>query len=185
MKIFKISIFFVFALALIACGGNSTSNNSTEAKEGKQTASEEKANYSNMKQLDLAEYNVPAFIYVLNESKGRQKIEETAYGSVQIEVGDRFGIEIVPFGLSLAEFKDELENDMVYQIESIEEGENYFIYKKTIANSGTEAEYHFFLSTELEGDLYEVKSMNEKEFGKGAIEQMLNSAKSLSSKANT
>lgn len=185
MKILKQSILLSCLAFLIACGGKTNPEETNSSENENAPIPTEKVDYSNMHEIDLSEYNVPAFIFIPNENKGKAKIEETAYGSVQIEVGERFGIEVLPFGLSLTEFKAELENDMVFQVEIIEETENYITYQKTIADSGTEAEFHFFFSKNLEGDLFEVKSMSEKEFSEGALKEMLKSAKSLSSKTQS
>lgn len=180
MKTKNLLLIIGLAILLAACGGNT--ENKTEAKKA-ETKNSTEVDYSQMQKVSLMEYNIPAEIYIPNESKGKAMITESASGGVEIKVGDRFGIEVVPFGLSKDEFKAELENDLVYSIEYLEEDEQSILYKKSIKDSDIAPEYHFFLETEINGDLYEVKSLNEMEFNESAAGEMLKSAKSLKGEA--
>lgn len=182
MKKPYLTLLIVSLIHLAACE-NSTSQKEESANETTEVKSDAEANYQGMKQVDLTDYTIPASLYIPDEKKGVAKISETAYGSVQIEVGDRFGLEIVPFGQSLKDKKADLANDLVYTVNIIEEDENYVLFEKSIKDSDIEAEYHFFMNVELDGELYELKSVSDKAYSKAAAESMLKSAKSFSPKA--
>jgi hypothetical protein len=176
-------LFFIAGLATLmaACGGNAEKQ--SKAKDNTENSTE--ADYSKMQLLSLSEYNIPAEIYIPDESKGQALINESPTGGVEIKVGDRFGIEIVPFGLSKEAIKEELDNDLVYSIEYLEEDDQSILYKKSIKDSDIEAEFHIFLENEINGEIYEVKSINEMEFKESAAKEMLKSARSFQAKASS
>lgn len=178
------NLLFIAGLAILlaACGGNANKQNETDA-ESKENSNE--TEYSQMQLVSLSEYNIPAEIYIPNESKGKAMINENPAGGVEIKVGDRFGIEVVPFGLTKAEVKEELDNDLVYSIEYLEEDAQSMLYKKSIKDSDIDPEFHFFLEAEINGDIYEVKSINEMGFKESAAKEMLKSARSLKAKTTS
>ena len=104
--------------------------------------------------------------------------------SIVISISDWYGIEIVPFGISIEEKKAELTADLVYSVEYLTEEENLIMYKKTIAESDVDPEFHFFMTTEINGELVEVKSAGDQTFTKKQVEAMINSAKTLSQKVD-
>ena len=179
MKLKKLYLFGTLALSisLIACGGGDTpkkeNTNETEISESKSP------DYSNMEKVDLTAFGVYASIQLPKAEKGPHKMENTATESVTIEVSDKFGIEITPFGLTVAEKKKELDGGLVYTIEYMEESENKLIYKKSIAESDeVEDEYHFFLTKSVDGELYSIQSLP-KAFREKSIEKMIISAESV------
>ncbi|MEX2379100.1 MAG: hypothetical protein WD530_00025 [Vicingaceae bacterium] len=176
MKTKNLLLMAGLAVLLAACGGNAEKQNDADA-ESKENS--KVADYSQMQLVSLSEYNIPAEIYIPNENKGKAMINENPAGGVEIIVGDRFGIEIFPFGLTKEEMKAELENDLVYSIEYIEEDDKSMLYKKSIKDSDIDPEFHFFLEAEIKGDIYEVKSINQMEFKESAAKEMLKAAKSL------
>jgi len=174
MKNLRFTAVLAISLGLFACGGNSA-----ETTEENATTTETPAvDYKGMEMVDLSEYDVPASMYLADQSKGKRDIRMSEMGTTQVEVGKNLGIEIVPFGLTVAEKKAELSGDLVYQTEFTEETDNKLVYIKTIPDSEVEPEHHFYYTVELEGDLYAVKSLN-KAYSKKAIEKMVMAAKSI------
>ncbi len=182
MKLIKPFCILSLSIFLFACGDNPTAeSNEDEATE--QIESTEEEALSNMTSIDLSEYDLAASISIPDESKGRAEVNATDWGSIAIKVGAKYNLDILPFGISVAEKKEELASDLVYEIEYIEETESSILYKKTIKDSEIEAEYHFFLTKEIDGDIVEVKNGAEESFSQRAIEKMMQSANSL--KANS
>lgn len=177
-------LLFITGLATLmaACGGNVEKQNNTNTESSENST---ETDYSQMQLVSLSKFNIPAEVYIPNESKGKAMINESPSGGVEIKVGDRFGIEVVPFGLTKEEVKAELDNDLVYSIEYIEEDDKSMLYKKSIKDSDIEAEFHFFLEKDINGEIYEVKSINEMEFKESAAKEMLKSARSLQAKSTS
>ena len=182
MKNSYLILFTASLMSFAACESTKSDKEETTVETEEVTA-DEAADYSGMQKLDLSDYAIAGSLYIPNENKGKAKINETAYGSVQIVVGDRFGLEIVPFGQSLEEKKAELSNDLVYELNVIEEDENYMMFEKSIKESDVEPEYHFFMNVELDGEIYEIKSITDNAYSKAAVESMLKSAQSFSPQA--
>tara|TARA_B110000503_G_C7131325_1_gene406925 strand:+ start:1294 stop:1608 length:315 start_codon:yes stop_codon:yes gene_type:complete len=98
---------------------------------------------------------------------------------VTVEVSDKFGIDINPFGLKVSEKKEELNGDLVYTIEYIEDTADKIIYKKSITdNEEIEAEYQFYLTKSIGGELFSLQSLP-KVFSQKAIDKMILSAESV------
>lgn len=178
MKIKKYLLIAAVTIFAAACDQKAEKDDSKQADTEETTEND----YSQMQVVSLDDYNVPAKIYLPNTSKGKALISELSSGGVEIIIGDHFGIEIIPFGLSKEEFKAELNGDLVYTIDYLEENEQSILYKKTIKDSEVDAEFHFFLEKDLNGDVYELKSLREMEFNESAAKQMLKAAKSFQSK---
>jgi hypothetical protein len=172
------AVFILMAsLFLFSCGGT------TETKEESNNTEElSTESYEGMTEVNLSEFGLEATIQIPDESKGKAEITETSFGSIQIVVGQNYGIEIVPFGLSIDEKKEELAGDLVYNVEYLTENPTLIEFKRTIKESDVEEEYHFFMSKELNGEVYEIKSISEMSFKKFALKSMVNSAKSLKMK---
>ncbi len=175
-KINYLIIGLTISMLSVACGGNGKvkEENSTEAT----AQTEANADYSGMEAVQLHDYDVPGTIYI--PVGDNMQISMNSTGATVIKRGNNFNLEILPFGLSIDEFKAELESDLVYNIEYIEDTPEYIVYQKSIADSDIEPEFHFFLVKEFNGDLYELRSAAENSFKKRDIEQMLKSAQSLS-----
>ncbi|MEQ8625510.1 MAG: hypothetical protein RJQ00_03745 [Vicingaceae bacterium] len=178
MKLLNQLIIATVVSLAFACGNGST-NESEDEK-----LSENNLQTEGMKQIDLSEYELNATISVPDESKGEAEVVATDWGSIVISISDWYGIEIVPFGISIEEKKAELTADLVYSVEYLTEEENLIMYKKTIAESDVDPEFHFFMTTEINGELVEVKSAGDQTFTKKQVEAMINSAKTLSQKVD-
>tara|TARA_B110000046_G_scaffold49092_1_gene54645 strand:+ start:41251 stop:41796 length:546 start_codon:yes stop_codon:yes gene_type:complete len=162
------------SMIIIACGGGESS-----ATDNVETSDSASVDYSFMEQVNLFDFGVDANIQLPKEYKGPRRIENSATESVTIEVSNRFGIEINPFGLTVSEKKEELDGDLVYTIEYMEEIADKIIYKKSIANTEEiEAEYHFYLTKSIRDELYSIQSLP-KVFSKKAIDKMIVSAESV------
>ncbi len=173
----KVVFVLIASLFLFSCGGTA------ETKEESNSTEELSAeSYEGMTEISLSEFGLEATIQIPDESKGKAEITETSFGSIQIVVGKNYGIEIVPFGLSIDEKKEELAGDLVYNVEYLTENPNLIEYKRTIKESDVEEEYQFFMNKELNGEVYEIKSISEMSFKKFALKSMVNSAKSLKMK---
>lgn len=174
-KIFSISLIGL-ALLFSACEGNADSNTEVEGTETNETTTE--SSEENLNAIDLGEYDLPGNISIPTDESGKAEISTTDWGSVEIRVGNRYGVELVPFGMSVDEVRAELESDLVYEINFIETTENLLFYEKKIKDSDIDAEYHFFYTTEFDGDILEIKSLGES-YSKSAVESMIVSAKSF------
>ncbi|MBL4708631.1 MAG: hypothetical protein JKY48_09365 [Flavobacteriales bacterium] len=177
MKKIKSIALFTLALGLFACGEETkTSEESTTAT----TAEVPADDYKGMEIVNLATYGIDAEMYIADATKGKQEFRTTEWESLEIEVGKKYGIELVPFGLSVAEKKEELAGDLVYTIEYLEDTPSKIIYKKIIANNDIE-EIHFLVNVDINGEPHTIKSLN-KNYNEKAIQKMAMSAESLSVK---
>lgn len=166
--------------ALFACGGGDASTTETESAVITESAASG-PDYSKMEMTNLFDFGIDASLYIPNQDKGPHKLSNSAIESTEIMVGDKFGIEVIPFGSTVAEKKAELAGDLVYTIEFVEETTDKIVYKRSIAESDIDPEFHFFLTTEINGEIYSIKSLD-KAYSEKAIQSMITSAESL--KAN-
>lgn len=173
--VYALSLFA--ATALVACGGDNTNTENNNAEE-QLNETEETVNTAGMHAVDLIEYDIAASIMVPDDTKGKTEISATDFGSVQIIVGKRFGVEIVPFGMFLDEAKDALVNSVLNN-EITEEGDNFFVYKQSIPDGNGEEWFHFFYNAEVNGEVYEIKSLSNEKFKASHINKMLTAAKTF------
>ena len=175
MKTLKFIGAIAISFSLLACGGESKTEGYDAATENEAAA---KADYKGMELVNLSEFAVNASIQLPDEDKGPRQIQNSTTESVEIMVGDAFGIEIIPFGLSVAEKQQELNGDLVYTIEYLEETPEKIVYTKTIKDSEINPEVHFYLTKEINGEPFAVKTLN-KVYNKKSVEKMVLSAESL------
>ncbi len=179
MKKLQFTAALLISMSVIACGGDAkTADASSETSETAEITASAEADYEGMKLTDLTEFGVFASLQIPDGEKGPVKIENSATESVEIMCGTKYGIEIIPFGLTVAEKKAELDNDLVYTIEYIEDTPEKIIYKKAIQDGDMESEYHFFLTKEIDGEPYSIQSLN-KVYRQKSIEKMVVSAESI------
>lgn len=165
----------IISLSLLACGGESKTTGDAAAAANEAAA---KADYKGMELVNLSEFAVNANIQLPDQDKGALQIQNSTTESIEILVGDAFGIEIIPFGISVAEKQQELNDDLVYTIEYLEETPEKIVYRKTIKDSEIDPEYHFFITKEINGEPFSIKSLN-KAYTQKSIEKMVLSAESL------
>jgi len=181
MKI-KYILFPCLAISLMACGSGA-GNTEQEAADSSQVVRQEiEADYSQMQAVDLSDLGLMASIYAPNEEKGRLSMEESGYGSIILRLGERFGLEVVPFAMGIVEKRNELEQGTVYQIEVIEERKDYMLYRKFIPGSEVLQEYHLYLTKEINGELVAVKTLDDMELKEAQAREVLKSAQSLKAK---
>jgi len=174
MKKLKFIGLFALSMSVFACGGGESPEAGSEAVE---TASAE-VDYKGMEWTDLTEFGVNASLQIPNGDKGPQRIQNSATESVEIIVGTSYGIEVIPFGLTVEEKKAGLDGDLVYTIEYLEDTPDKVVYKKTIKDTDVEPEFHFLLMKEIDGESYSIQSLN-KAYKQRWIEKMVISAESL------
>lgn len=168
------------AITLAACGGD-TPETKNDGKTNKTTVSEKKSedDMKGMHSVNLIDYDIDASLFIPDDSKGKAEFLMTDAGALTILVGNKYGIELMPYGLTVSEKKEELANDLVYTIEYLKDEPDLLVYKKTIADSEMEPDFHFFMNTTLGEDNYEIKSLDN-HYSKKAVEKMIQSARSLS-----
>lgn len=172
MKITKAFIVLSFLVTIIsACG--TEQKESTNAEE----TVEQSLDLEGLEAYQLDNYLIPGSIYLPN-NMGKPEFTETDWGSLVITIGDRFGLEITPSGLSIAEKKAELEGDLVYQISYEEENEESILYTKTIADADVKPEHHFYRVVEIDGELISIQSAPDMSFSAGSIKNIVRSIKS-------
>lgn len=177
MKIVKPLFFTALIAFTIACGGNK----SKQAEEDSTAASASEA--QDLKQIDLSEYQLNATISIPDDSKGKAELMATDWGSIEVKIDDWYGLEIVPYGMSVIDKKAELKADLVYDIAYLIDKENLIFYKKTITDSELDPEFHFFMTKEIDGELIEIKSSSDQSYTKSQVEKMILSAETLNPKA--
>ena len=157
----------------VACGGGESGSSESEDQ-----AVDESASMAGMKELSLVEHGMDISIMVPDENTGIAEVIATDW-SVEIRVGEGFMISVSIGEGDLALLKSDLEEDLVYKSEILEETESYIVYKREIENSGMEPEHHFFYIADIDGDQYDVQNLKDVTYSKEAIDRMLASAKSI------
>jgi hypothetical protein len=138
-----------------------------------------------MQKVELSDFGLMASIYLPQENKGPLMVEESSYGTIVMKVGERFGLEIVPFGMDIVEKRNELEQGTVFQIEVLEERQEYMLYRKFIPGSEVLEEFHIYLTKEIDGELVAVKTLDDMELKEAQAREVLKSAKSLKALAES
>ena len=172
----KILYLMPFALlGLFACGNGGESTGEDE--------STEKASTMKGAVTDLSPYGLNCVITLPDGESSQLEINTNDWGGVEIVKGETFMIEMANGDGDLALLKSDLEGDLVYQAEVIEETPEYLLYKREIPGSGMDPEYHFLYVFNNGGDIIEIQNMKSANFNEEAIRKMLESAKSTSAKA--
>ena len=167
----------ILAIALISCGGG----DSTDQTEN---ASEETTEMAGVL-TDLSQYGMNYTIVLPDKKNVETEITATDWGSVEIRQGNMFMISI-GFGegdIDLLKF--DLEEDLVYKSQILEESPNHLVYKREIQDSGMEPEYHFLYVMRLTGDAIEIQNLKDATFNEESIKTMLQSAQSLKAKSES
>lgn len=167
----------VIALSLIACGGGGEGASSGEDNAAEGASTMEGVN------TDLSEYGMD-YTIVLPENKSvLTDVVATDWGGIEIRQGESFMLSIAYGEGDIDLLKFDLEEDLVYKSEILEESENHILYKREIEGSGMDPEFHFlYVLSEDGGDAIEIQNLKETSFKEEAIRKMLESAKSLSAK---
>lgn len=160
-------------LALTSCGGDNA---------GK----EDSANAENPEMTgvvtDLATYGWNYSITLPDKKNVQTEINATDWGSVDIRQGDMFVMSIAFGEGDLDLIKFDLEEDLIYKSQILEESENHIVYKREIEDSGMEPEFHFMYVIKLSGEAIEIQNSKDFTFNEEAIRNMLASARSFKAK---
>lgn len=174
----KINYILPFVVsALMACGGG-------DGQTGEEAGGENAATEESIEGVatDLTEYGMPYSITLPEGGSGELTITATDWGGVEINKGDNFRMSIAYGEGDLDLLKFDLEEDLVYKAEIIEEADNYVVYKREIPDSGMDAEYHFMYVVPAGDEAIEITNSKDVTHNEEAIRKMLASAKSF--KAN-
>jgi len=171
MKQLTYSLLVFLLIGLTSCGNEKTEDAPTE-----DTAIDLK----DFEELDLSRWGFNISLMVPNsDENGSPQITLTEMGSIQVVVGSGFGIEIMYGEGDIELLKTDLKEDLVFSSEILKEEKNALIYTQDIPNSGVKTQNHFFYTTKLNADTYEVRDLMEGVYGEGMIEKMLAAAKSI------
>ncbi len=169
-----IAIVSLFSMVMFsACGGGESTGDQAEGQ-----ATEESASMQGMKELNLGEYGMDISIMIPDENTGMAEVIAADW-SVEIRVGEGFMISVSIGEGDLELLKSDLQEDLVYKSEILDESPSHIVYKREIENSGMEPEHHFFYIADVEGDQYDVQNLKDVTYSKEAIDRMLASAKSI------
>jgi hypothetical protein len=169
-RIKRIGLIAFSTVLLAACGGESSSQT--------EETTEETVNVEGMTMTNLRDHGFEGSIFVPNEEFGAPEFERTNWGSLQIRVGGRYGMELQQEPMSVEEKKAELMDEQVYTVEFIEESPNLLFWKKSIPDSGIDPEFQFFYLYQADGFNVEIKSFASEQFSESAVNKMIQSAKS-------
>jgi len=146
--------------------------------------------YSRMSKFDMtSEHQCPITLMLPKGADASVKPEviHNRDFTWEIKIGTKFHITIDDFGdvaQTVVAAKEQLENSAVYSYEYLDEGENFFLYSKTLPTdeeTKTSSNYGFYYTDVIDGINYSISSFYIGDFRKDKVEEMLLSARSLSS----
>ena len=169
----------ILAITLYSCGGGTD-----EAAGSEETTTEENAGVATGNATDLSQYGMD-YTIVLPEKAGVQtQIMENNWGGIDIKQGEGFIMSIAYGEGDLDILKFDLENDLMYDAEILEESPSHMVYKRSVKGESEMApEFHFFYVFSLDGDAIEIQNSKEISFSEEAVRNMLASAKSMKDKS--
>lgn len=167
----------IAALTIISCGGGGNDNAEGDAMENSESA--EMTGTS----TDLSEHGMD-YTIVLPEKKNLiTDIAANDWGGIEIRQGEVFLVSIAYGEGDVDLLKFDLEEDLVYKAEILEESEDHILYKKEIEGSGMDPEYHFLYVHRLDGDAIEIQNLKDVSFNEEQARAMLNAAKTFAPKS--
>tara|TARA_B100000809_G_scaffold71156_2_gene68757 strand:+ start:13489 stop:14025 length:537 start_codon:yes stop_codon:yes gene_type:complete len=132
--------------------------------------------------LDLTEWGFNLTVMVPQaDIHGNPEVTLTERGALEIVVGTGFGLEIMYGDADLALLKADLQEDLVFTSEILQEEEKALIYSQNIPDAGVKTQNHFLYKAEIGAEIFEVRDVIDGEFGTGMIEKMLEAAKTIKS----
>ncbi len=165
-------------LPVLSCGGG---GEQTESEEGTAEETSVEAEATGVS-TDLSEFGMDYSIILPDKSNVETVIASNDWGGIDIKQGEGFILSIEYGEGDIDLLKFDMEDDLVYKYEILDEGENYLVYKREIEGSGMDPEYHFMYVIRLEGDAIEVQNSKDVTFSEESISAMLSAAKSMSVK---
>ncbi|MBW6482056.1 MAG: hypothetical protein K0B10_03245 [Vicingaceae bacterium] len=131
-------------------------------------------------ELELTQWGFPMSVMIPDaENNGEAQVTLTNRGALEIVVGQNFGVEIIYGEGDIELFKMALEEDLVFSSEIVKEDSTLLIYKQDIPESGIKTQHHFFYKTRIGNDIYEVRDLQENQYGEKMIEDMIKAAQTL------
>ncbi|MEQ8325070.1 MAG: hypothetical protein RIC15_02925 [Vicingaceae bacterium] len=175
MKKFIYLLPFLIA-GLMACGGGETDSESEDTQMGEADQAIKGV------ETDLSDYGMP-YTITIPDGQAELIIEAFDWGGVQIARGENFIMSIAYGEGDIDILKFDMEEDLIYKSEILEEGDNYIMYKREIPDSGMEPEYHFMYVDSGPDEAIEITNSKDVNYGEEAIRKMLASAKTFKAKA--
>lgn len=174
----KITYFLMAATmsTLMACGGGANQ----DAAHDDANNAEQAPDLTGFEQYDLGPHDMELTIMI--PGGGSPDAMANDWGGVDLALGESFMISIANGEGDMELLKADLNDDLVYTATIVEEGADYLIYSRVIADTEMKPEFHFFLKKDFNGDIYEVSNMKDEVFGEGAVRNMLKSAQTLAQK---
>lgn len=161
----------IAATTFVACGGPEVESISDEVKTTRVKGLEE---------LSLTDYGYDLSIMIPRaDMNGAAEVDLTERGTLEIVIGLDYGLEIMFGDGDIELLKTDLKEGSVFNSEILKEEKNALIYTQDIPDSGVKIQNHFMYRAEVDGNIYEVKDISEREYGSGMIGKMLESAKTI------
>lgn len=154
--------FSAILFTLASCGGGS-SETSDEATDSTATVSDLPASLQRGSvEADLSDYFVNATITIPDESRGEHSITANDFGETRIKVGTIYDVIIAELiEGDLNSHIQMLNEDITFTNEIVEQGDDYILYKSSIANSSIDPVFHFYAIKTFDGIAYEIHDYNE------------------------
>ena len=175
MKKFKLLFPALFVMITLgACGGGeSTEEGQDESTESAMVGAE----------TDLSPYGFNYVITLPDSKSSELMLSENDWGGLDIMKGEMFMLSIAYGEGNLDLVKSDLQGDLVYKSEILEDDGDHLLYKREIPDSGMEPEYHFIYVFKAGSDIIEIQNSKDASFNEEAIRAMLMSAKSFKAKS--
>ena len=124
------------------------------------------------------------FTIVLPEKENvLTQVNANNFGGIDIRQGESFALEPAYGEGDLDMVKFDLGEDLVYKSTIIEESPEHLLYKREIEGSGIAPEFQFIYVLKLKDDAVEVRNSKDFSFTEESAKAMLQSARTLRSKA--
>jgi len=164
-------------LPILSCGGSGEETNTDS-----DVVVEEDGEVATGSATDLSEYGMDYTIVIPEKAGVQTEITANDWGGIEIKRGEGFMMSIAYGEGDIDLVKFDMEDDLVYKYDILDESENHLVYKREIEGSGMQAEFHFIYVLSFDDDVIEVQNSKDATFSEEAIKKMFSSAKSLTMK---
>lgn len=146
--------------AMTACGGGGGESDSSA--DSTQVSELPRSLQAGVMEVDLSDHFINATVLIPDSSRGLASIQTNDFGEVRIVVGDVYNLVIVEnLDATMDSKLQALNEDLMYQHEVIEQGDDYVLYKSSIEGSHVDPVFHFFAFKTIDGIEYEFHDYNE------------------------
>jgi len=137
--------------------------------------------------MRIAEFKIAGNIlnmFVPDSTKGTLEITEMPWGATQIKVGDAFQLSVEEGAGDIKLLKDDINGDDVYKLQKFIKDEPALVFWETkIPDLDKSNKFHFYNIIKAGNVSYVIKDVETGEVNtQAAVEQMIESAKSLKAK---